>query len=70
MQSATIKEVSVLGTPEEQGALLGFSEGARGVCCLIAAFLTLALFNKFRAEGNPLSFKVVIGTYSIIMIGL
>lgn len=67
MWSATVKAVSILGTPEEQGALLGFSEGMRGLGCLISAFVTLAVFKQFGAEGNPFSFRAVIITYGIFM---
>ncbi|WP_250674057.1 MFS transporter [Paraclostridium ghonii] len=70
MWSATIKSVSMLGSREEQGALLGLSEGARGVGCLIAAFLTLWIFKKFGAENNIFSLKAVLMTYGVIMIAL
>lgn len=68
MWSATIKSVSMLGNREEQGALLGLTEGARGIGCLIAAFLTLWIFNKFGAENNPSSLRAVLITYGVIMI--
>lgn len=70
MWSATIKSVSMLGSREEQGALLGLSEGARGIGCLIAAFFTLWIFNKFGAENNEFSLKAVLIAYGSIMIGL
>ncbi len=68
MWSATVKAVSLLGSAKEQGAVLGFSEGMRGLGCLIAAFLTLWVFNKLGAETSPMSFKGVIITYSILML--
>lgn len=68
MWSATVKAVSILGTPEEQGALLGVGEGSRGVGCLILAYLTLFLYNKFGAETGPTGFRAVIITYGIVMI--
>lgn len=68
MWSATVKAVSILGTPEEQGALLGVGEGSRGVGCLILAYLTLFLYNKFGAEAGPQGFRAVIITYGIVMI--
>lgn len=67
MWSATVKAVSILGTPEEQGALLGFSEGMRGVGCLISAFVTLWIFNHYGADGNPFSFQAVIMAYGVFM---
>ncbi|MEX6585819.1 MFS transporter [Paraclostridium bifermentans] len=70
MWSATIKAVSMLGNRDEQGALLGLSEGARGIGCLIAAFFTLWIFKKFGAENNPFSLKAVLITYGSIMICL
>lgn len=70
MWSATIKSVSMLGNSEEQGALLGLSEGARGIGCLVAAFFTLWIFNKFGAENNDFSLRAVLITYGVIMIAL
>ncbi len=67
MWSASVKAVSILGTPEEQGTLLGFSEGARGFGCLIAAFATLAVFNYFGADASSMSFRAVIITYGVFM---
>lgn len=70
MWSATIKSVSILGNRDEQGALLGLSEGARGIGCLVAAFLTLGLFKQFGAESDPASLRAVLITYGVIMIVL
>lgn len=68
MWSATVKAISVLGNADEQGSLLGFSEGMRGVGCMLAAFLTLWLFKVFGGEHNPNSFRAVLITYGIIML--
>ncbi|ONI39440.1 hypothetical protein AN639_03850 [Candidatus Epulonipiscium fishelsonii] len=68
MWSATIKSVSILGSSEEQGALLGLSEGARGIGCLIAAMLALFIFNQSGAENNPNSLRFVLISYGVTMI--
>lgn len=70
MWSATVKAVTMLGSKEEQGALLGLSEGARGVGCLIAAFVTLWIFNKSGAENNAFSLRAVLIAYGVIMLVL
>lgn len=68
MWSATVKAVSILGNEEEQGSLLGFSEGMRGVGCMIAAFASLGIFKILGGETNANSFRGVLITYGIIML--
>lgn len=68
MWSATVKAISILGTKEEQGSLLGFSEGMRGLGALLTAFATLWIFNRFGAEANADSLRAVIITYGIVYI--
>lgn len=68
MWSATIKAVSLLGSPEEQGSLFGLAEGSRGFGCLWTAFFTLWLFSRVGALNNPNSIKVIFLAYGIIFI--
>ena len=68
MWSATVKAVSILGNEEEQGSLLGVSEGMRGVGCMIAAFVSLGIFRLLGGENNPNSFRGVLVTYGVIIL--
>ena len=68
MWSATVKAVSMQADENDAGALMGLSEGARGVACLLAAIITLFIFNKLGAENNINSFKGVLIAYGVMMI--
>lgn len=68
MWSATVKSVSLLAEENEEGAIMGLAEGARGAACLIAAVITFAVFNILGGEKNANSFRGVLITYGILMI--
>ena len=67
MWAATVKAVSILGTADEQGSLLGFSEGMRGLGCMIAGFISLGVYNSLGGDVGEKSFQGVLVTYGIIM---
>ncbi|PVZ83226.1 MFS transporter [Serratia sp. S1B] len=65
--SVSIKAASLLGTHEEQGKIMGWMEGLRGVGVMALAVFTMWVFSLFAPE-NPNSLKSVILIYSGVYI--
>ncbi|HEI8867216.1 TPA: MFS transporter [Serratia odorifera] len=65
--SVSIKAASLLGNHEEQGKIMGWMEGLRGVGVMALAVFTMWIFSLFAPE-NPNSLKTVILIYSSVYI--
>ncbi|MFZ4833188.1 MFS transporter [Rouxiella sp. Mn2063] len=65
--SVSIKAGSLLGNHEEQGKIMGWMEGLRGVGVMALAVFTMWVFSLF-APDNPNSLKAVILIYSSVYI--
>ncbi len=65
--SVSIKAASLLGTHAEQGKIMGWMEGLRGVGVMTLAVFTMWIFSLFAPE-NPNSLKAVILIYSSVYI--
>lgn len=67
--SVSIKAASLLGNHEEQGKIMGWMEGLRGVGVMLLAVFTMWIFSLFMPE-DPNSLKTVILIYSGVYIFL
>ncbi|QLK60441.1 MFS transporter [Enterobacteriaceae bacterium Kacie_13] len=65
--SVSIKAASLLGNHDEQGKIMGWMEGLRGVGVMALAVFTMWVFSLFAPE-NPASLKAVILIYSGVYI--
>ncbi len=65
--SVSIKAASLLGSHDEQGKIMGWMEGLRGIGVMVLAVFTMWIFSLFSAY-NPASLKTVILTYSGVYI--
>ncbi|HEJ7040024.1 TPA: MFS transporter [Serratia liquefaciens] len=65
--SVSIKAASLLGNHEEQGKIMGWMEGLRGVGVMALAVFTMWIFSLFATE-DPNSLKAVILIYSGVYI--
>ncbi|MEX3020994.1 nitrate/nitrite transporter [Kluyvera sp. STS39-E] len=65
--SVSIKAASLLGTHSEQGKIMGWMEGLRGVGVMSLAVFTMWAFSQFEPE-DPNSLKTVILIYSVVYI--
>lgn len=65
--SVSIKAASMLGDSSEQGKIMGWMEGLRGVGVMSLAVLTMWAFSRF-APDDPNSLKTVILIYSTVYI--
>ena len=65
--SVTIKAASLLGSADEQGSIMGWMEGFRGVGVMTLAVFTMWVFSKI-GESNPNSLRTVILIYSSVYI--
>ncbi|GBU13366.1 transporter [Enterobacterales bacterium] len=65
--SVSIKAASLLGNHDEQGKIMGWMEGLRGVGVMALAVFTMWVFSLF-APDNPASLKTVILIYSGVYI--
>ncbi|PKE33200.1 MFS transporter [Rahnella sp. AA] len=65
--SVSIKAASLLGDHNEQGKIMGWMEGLRGVGVMALAVFTMWVFSLFAPE-NPASLKAVILIYSGVYI--
>lgn len=61
--SVSIKAASLLGDHDEQGKIMGWMEGLRGIGVMLLAVFTMWIFSLFSPD-NPASLKTVILTYS------
>ncbi|MBW7982276.1 MFS transporter [Enterobacillus tribolii] len=67
--SVSIKAASLLGGHDEQGKIMGWMEGLRGVGVMSLAVFTMWVFSRFAPE-DPNSLKSVILIYSGVYIAL
>lgn len=67
--AVSIKAASLLGTREEQGKIMGWMEGLRGVGVMGLALFTVWVFARFQPD-DPDSLKAVILIYSGTYIAL
>ncbi len=67
--SVSIKAASLLGNHEEQGKIMGWMEGLRGIGVMSLAVFTMWVFSRFMPD-DPASLKTVIGIYSVVYIAL
>lgn len=67
--SVSIKAASMLGDRSEQGKIMGWMEGLRGVGVMSLAVFTMWAFSRF-APDDPDSLKTVILIYSVVYIAL
>ncbi|WP_312628722.1 MFS transporter [Scandinavium sp.] len=65
--SVSIKAASMLGDSTEQGKIMGWMEGLRGVGVMSLAVFTMWAFSRFAAD-DPNSLKTVILIYSVVYI--
>ncbi|WP_127959267.1 MFS transporter [Serratia microhaemolytica] len=65
--SVSIKAASLLGDHSEQGKIMGWMEGLRGVGVMALAVFTMWVFSRFAPE-DPNSLKTVILIYSGVYI--
>ena len=65
--SVSIKAASMLGDSSEQGKIMGWMEGLRGVGVMSLAVFTMWAFSRF-APDDPNSLKTVIIIYSVVYI--
>lgn len=65
--SVSIKAASLLGDHHEQGKIMGWMEGLRGVGVMSLAVFTMWAFSRF-APDDPSSLKTVILIYSMVYI--
>ncbi|AWH88166.1 MFS transporter [Limnobaculum parvum] len=65
--SVSIKAASLLGNHEEQGKIMGWMEGLRGVGVMLLAVFTMWVFSLFMPD-DPSSLKSVIMIYSVVYI--
>ncbi|EFS3867612.1 MFS transporter [Shigella boydii] len=65
--SVSIKAASLLGDHSEQGKIMGWMEGLRGVGVMSLAVFTMWVFSRF-APDNSASLKTVIIIYSVVYI--
>ncbi|WP_159565383.1 MFS transporter [Budvicia diplopodorum] len=65
--SVSIKAASLLGNHEEQGKIMGWMEGLRGVGVMLLAVFTMWVFSLFLPD-DPNSLKTVILIYSGVYI--
>jgi len=65
--SVSIKAASMLGDSSEQGKIMGWMEGLRGVGVMSLAVFTMWAFSRFAAD-DPNSLKTVILIYSVVYI--
>ncbi len=65
--SVSIKAASLLGSHDEQGKIMGWMEGLRGVGVMALAVFSMWVFSLF-APDNPSSLKAVILIYSAVYI--
>ncbi|MCP1103938.1 MFS transporter [Serratia nevei] len=65
--SVSIKAASLLGSHQEQGKIMGWMEGLRGVGVMALAVFTMWIFSLFAPE-DPRSLKAVILIYSGVYI--
>lgn len=65
--SVSIKAASLLGNHDEQGKIMGWMEGLRGVGVMALAVFTMWVFSLFSPD-NPSSLKTVILIYSGVYI--
>nr|WP_158783179.1 MFS transporter [Pantoea sp. BAV 3049] len=65
--SVSIKAASLLGSHSEQGKIMGWMEGLRGVGVMALAVFTMWIFSLFRPD-DPSSLKTVILVYSGVYI--
>lgn len=65
--SVSIKAASLLGNHDEQGKIMGWMEGLRGVGVMALAVFSMWVFSLF-APDNPSSLKAVILIYSAVYI--
>jgi len=65
--SVSIKAASMLGDRSEQGKIMGWMEGLRGVGVMSLAVFTMWAFSRFAPE-DPRSLKTVILIYSVVYI--
>ncbi|MDR3103575.1 MAG: MFS transporter [Yokenella regensburgei] len=63
--SVSIKAASLLGDHSEQGKIMGWMEGLRGVGVMSLAVFTMWAFSRF-APDDPQSLKTVILIYSVV----
>ncbi|OON40914.1 hypothetical protein BTJ39_07555 [Izhakiella australiensis] len=63
--SVSIKAASLLGTTEEQGKIMGWMEGLRGIGVMVLAVSTMWVFSLFHPD-DPHSLKAVILVYSVV----
>ena len=67
--SVSIKAASLLGDHREQGKIMGWMEGLRGVGVMALAVFTMWIFSRFHPD-NSNSLKTVILIYSGVYIAL
>ncbi|MFW0766809.1 MFS transporter [Trabulsiella odontotermitis] len=65
--SVSIKAASLLGDHSEQGKIMGWMEGLRGVGVMSLAVFTMWIFSRFAPEDSN-SLKTVILIYSVVYI--
>jgi nitrate/nitrite transporter NarK len=65
--SVSIKAASLLGNHSEQGKIMGWMEGLRGVGVMSLAVFTMWAFSRFAPDDSN-SLKVVILIYSVVYI--
>ncbi|WP_058913510.1 MFS transporter [Entomohabitans teleogrylli] len=65
--SVSIKAASLLGDHSEQGKIMGWMEGLRGVGVMSLAVFTMWIFSRFAAD-DANSLKAVIVIYSVVYI--
>ncbi|KHT63366.1 membrane protein [Photobacterium gaetbulicola] len=69
--SVTLKAASLLGSFEEQGAIMGWMEGMRGIGVMVLALLTMWVFTSMdKAGASANGLRSVILIYSIVYIAL
>ncbi|BBU81596.1 hypothetical protein EIMP300_29960 [Escherichia coli] len=65
--SVSIKAASLLGDHSEQGKIMGWMEGLRGVGVMSLAVFTMWVFSRFAPDDSA-SLKTVIIIYSVVYI--
>ena len=65
--SLSIKAASLLGDHSEQGKIMGWMEGLRGVGVMSLAVFTMWVFSRFAPDDSN-SLKAVILIYSVVYI--
>ncbi|PKH20884.1 MFS transporter [Enterobacterales bacterium CwR94] len=68
--SVSIKAASLLGSHEEQGKIMGWMEGLRGVGVMALAVITIWVFSRFPAEdANSLRAVILLYSLSYLLLG-